>query len=51
MRRAADECAELGGFLRQEAREYNEKAEKAEKLYEKLPTKFILSEPDVYEGV
>jgi len=51
MRRAADEFAELGSFLRQEAREYNEKAEKAEKLYEKLPTKFILSEPDVYEGV
>ena len=51
MRRAADEFAELGSFLRQEARTYNEKAEKAEKLYEKLPTKFMLKEPDVYEGV
>ena len=51
MQRAADEFAELGSFLRQEARAYNEKAEKAVKLYEKLPTKFVLSEPDVYEGI
>jgi len=51
MRRAADEFAELGSFLRQEARAYNEKAEKAAKLYEKLPTKFVLSPPDVYEGM
>lgn len=51
MRRAADEFAELGSFLRQEARAYNEKAEKAVKLYEKLPTKFVLREPDVYEGL
>ena len=51
MQRAADEFAELGSFLRQEARAYNEKAEKAEKLYEKLPTKFVLPEVDVYEGV
>jgi len=51
MQRAADEFAELGSFLRQEARAYNEKAEKAVKLYEKLPAKFMLSEPDVYEGI
>ena len=51
MMRAADDFAEMGSFLRQEARAYNEKAEKAEKLYEKLPTKFILPEPDLYEGV
>ena len=51
MQRAADDFAEQGSFLRQEARAYNEKAEKAEKLYEKLPTKFILPEPDVYEGI
>ena len=51
MMRAADNFAEMGSFLRQEARAYNEKAEKAEKLYEKLPTKFILPEPDLYEGV
>jgi len=51
MQRAADEFAELGSFLRQEARAYNEKAEKAEKLYEKLPTRFILPEVDVYEGI
>ena len=51
MLRAADDFAEQGSFLRQEARAYNEKAEKAEKLYEKLPTKFILPQPDMYEGI
>ena len=51
MRRAADEFTELGSFLRQEARAYNEKAEKAVRLYEKLPTKFMLSQPDIYEGL
>ena len=49
--RAADTFAEQGSFLRQEARTYNQKAEKAEKLYEKLPTKFLLSQPDMYEGI
>jgi len=48
---AADDFAEQGSFLRQEARSYNEQAEKAEALYEKLPTKFVLTEPDVYEGI
>ena len=51
MRKAADTFAEYGSFLRQEARDFNKKAEKAEALYEKLPMKFMLSEPDVYEGV
>lgn len=51
MQKAADTFAEYGSFLRQEARAYNEKAEKAEKLYEKLPMKFMLAEPDVYEGI
>lgn len=51
MMRAADDFAEQGSFLRQEARTYNEKAQKAEKLYDGLPTKFLLPEPDVYEGV
>ena len=51
MMRAADEFAEMGSFLRQEARAYNEKAEKAEKLYDSLPTKFVLAQPDVYEGI
>lgn len=51
MLRAADDFAEQGSFLRQEARAYNKQAEKAESLYEKLPTKFVLPEPDVYEGV
>ena len=48
---AADDFAEMGSFLRQEARSFNKEAEKAEALYEKLPTKFVLPEPDVYEGV
>ncbi|MBR2942144.1 MAG: hypothetical protein IKB82_01975 [Clostridia bacterium] len=48
---AADDFAEMGSFLRQEARSYNEKAEKAEALYDKLPTRFVLPEPDVYEGI
>ena len=51
MLKAADMFAEYGSFLRQEARDYNKKAEKAEALYETLPMKFMLSEPDVYEGV
>lgn len=51
MQQAADDFAEQGSFLRQEARSFNEKAQKAEKLYDKLPTKFILAEPDMYEGV
>ena len=51
MLRAADDFAEQGSFLRQEARAYNKQAEKAEAIYEKLPTKFVLPEPDMYEGV
>ncbi|MGN0773066.1 MAG: hypothetical protein ACI4MP_04670 [Candidatus Ventricola sp.] len=51
MLRAADDFAEQGSFLRQEARDYNKQAQKAEALYEKLPTKFVLPEPDVYEGI
>ena len=49
--RAADDFAEQGSFLRQEARTYNQKAQKAEKLYERLPTRFLLAQPDVYEGL
>ena len=51
MQRAADNFAEQGSFLRQEARAFNQKAEKAEELYESLPTKFLLAQPDVYEGI
>ena len=51
MMSAADAFAEYGSFLRQEARAYNEKAQKAEALYDTLPTKFILPEPDMYEGI
>ena len=49
--RAADTFSEQGSFLRQEARAYNEQAQKAETLYEKLPTKGILAQPDMYEGI
>lgn len=48
---AADDFAEQGSFLRQEARSFNQQAKKAGALYEKLPTKFLLAEPDVYEGI
>ena len=51
MQRAADNFAEQGSFLRQEARAYNEQAKKAEKLYDGLPMKFLFAEPDVYEGI
>lgn len=51
MQRAADTFAEQGSFLRQEARAYNEKAKKAERLYEGLPTRVLLPAPDVYEGI
>lgn len=48
---AADDFAEQGSFLRQEARSFNQKAEAAMELYEKLPTKFLYEEPDIYEGI
>lgn len=51
MLRAADDFAEQGSFLRQEARSFNKKAEKAEKLYNGLPARFVLPEPDMYEGI
>ena len=51
MLRAADDFAEQGSFLRQEARAYNEQAKKAEKLYDGLPMKFLFAEPDIYEGI
>lgn len=51
MQRAADTFAEQGSFLRQEARAYNEKAKKAERLYESLPTRALLPAPDMYEGI
>ncbi|MBR1709375.1 MAG: hypothetical protein IJ719_11165 [Clostridia bacterium] len=51
LRKANDNFTEDGDILRQEARTFNAKAEKALALYEKLPTKFILSKPDVFEGL
>ena len=49
--RAADDFTEQGSFLRQEAKTYNEKADKALRVYGSLPTRFLLSEPDYYEGL
>lgn len=51
MLRAADDFAEQGSFLRQEARAYQTQAEKAQALYEKLPLRFALPAPDLYEGL
>ena len=51
MMRAADDFAEQGSFLRQEARAYNEKAKRAEKVYDGLLFQFLFSEPDIYEGI
>lgn len=49
--RASDNFSEQGSFLRQEGRAYNTQAQKAEKLYESLPTKALLAQPDQYEGI
>ena len=51
LQRALDNFAEQGSFLRQEARAYNEKAEKALSLYNRLPAKALLGEPEIYEGI
>lgn len=48
---AADDFAEQGSFLRQQARDYNRQAEKALRLYDGLPAKAMLAEPELYEGV
>ncbi len=40
-----------GNILRQEARAYNEKAEKAKKVYDGLLLKALFAAPDVYEGL
>ena len=51
LQRALDNFAEQGSFLRQEARAYDAQAEKAEKLYKSLPTRFVLEAPERYEGL
>lgn len=51
MQRAADNFAEQGSFLRQEARSYNKQAMKAKEVYSSLPTKALFSDPDFYEGI
>ena len=49
--KAMDTFTEQGNFLRQEARAFNTKADRAAALYETLPTRALLSRPDRYEGL
>lgn len=49
--RAMDTYNDAGNMLRQEARAYNEAVQKAKKMYENLPFRFLFSEPDIYEGI
>lgn len=51
LQRALDDFTEQGNFLRQEAREYNEKAEEAQKVYDGLLLRGLFDEPDRYEGL
>ena len=48
---AMDTFNDAGNLLRFEAKAFNEKAEKAQKVYEGLPFRFLFGEPDVYEGI
>lgn len=48
---AMDTFNDAGNLLRFEARAFNEKAEKAEKVYDGLLLKGLFSRPDVYEGI
>ena len=49
--RAMDSYNDAGNMLRQEARTYNDAAQKAKKVYESLPLRFLFREPDIYEGI
>ena len=49
--KAMDTFTEQGNFLRQEARAFNTKADRAAALYETLPTRALLARPDGYEGL
>ena len=51
LQRALDDFTEQGNFLRQEARAYNQEAEKAQKVYDGLPLRALFDEPDRYEGL
>ena len=48
---AMDTFNDAGNLLRFEARAFNEKAAKAEKVYDGLLLKGLFSRPDVYEGI
>ena len=48
---AMDTFNDAGNLLRFEARTFNEKAAKAEKVYDGLLLKGLFSRPDVYEGI
>jgi len=49
--RAMDTYNDAGNMLRQEARAYNQAAEKAKKVHDGLPFGFLFGEPDYYEGI
>ena len=49
--RAMDTYNDAGNMLRQEARAYNQAADRAKKVYDALPLRFLFSEPDYYEGI
>lgn len=51
LQRALDDFTEQGNFLRQEARDFNDKADKAVEIYESLPLRALFVEPDYYEGI
>ena len=48
---AMDTFNDEGNLLRFEARSFNEAAQKALNLYEKLPLRALLAQPDYYEGI
>ena len=48
---AMDTFNDAGNLLRFEAKAYNEKAEKAQKVYDGLLLKGLFARPDAYEGI
>lgn len=47
LKNTMDDFNEQNNFIRQQARTYNEKAQKALDVYNSLPTKFLLKAPEV----
>lgn len=46
-----DDFADSGNILRQAARRFNEEAKETRELYGSLPARFLLPEPEYYEGL